>query len=128
MLLNAIAALVLAGMMLVPFVNVFVGAVVGAGLAGGPGALFGIVVALLITAAEVLLADLLGWRDLRCPPAEADERDTVFHDVVTAAPEFADPPTIRTGPPSGRHRPHRRPAAEVSRRPLAGQARLRHAR
>jgi hypothetical protein len=41
MLLDAIAILILGGMMFIPLVNIIVGVVVGAGLAGPPGALFG---------------------------------------------------------------------------------------
>jgi hypothetical protein len=39
MLLDAIALLILIGMMLIPLVNVIVGVIAGAGLAGPPGAL-----------------------------------------------------------------------------------------
>lgn len=116
MLLNAIATLILLGMMLVPVVNVFVGAIVGGGLAGPEGSLFGIVLALLITTAEVMLADRLGWRDLTCPPEEVPELAAASHYEAVAVSERADPPTIRTGPAAGR-RKLGRPGADLGHRP-----------
>lgn len=57
MLLNAIAIIILAGMMLVPLVNILVGAIAGAGLAGPPGAVAGVALAIAITGAEKLIGD-----------------------------------------------------------------------
>jgi len=54
MLLDMIATIILAGMMLVPILNVFAGVIVGAGLAGLPGAMAGLFVALTIMGAERL--------------------------------------------------------------------------
>jgi hypothetical protein len=64
MLLDAIATVILAGMMLVPFLNVFVGAIVGAGLVGTPGAAAGVLLALAVTAAEKLIGDWRGRFDV----------------------------------------------------------------
>jgi hypothetical protein len=61
MLLDAIALLILAGMMFIPLVNVIVGVVVGAGLAGPPGALCGLMFAIAITVAQKAIRDRPGW-------------------------------------------------------------------
>jgi len=61
MLLDAIALLILAGMMFIPLVNVIVGVVVGAGLAGSPGALFGLLSALAISAAQKIFGERRRW-------------------------------------------------------------------
>jgi hypothetical protein len=66
MLLDAIATVILAGMMLIPLVNVFVGAIVGAGLVGTPGAAAGVLLALVVTVAEKLIGDWRGWFDVTC--------------------------------------------------------------
>jgi hypothetical protein len=71
MLLDAIALLILAGMMFIPLVNVIVGVVVGAGLAGPPGALCGLMSALAITVAQKFLRDRPGW--IQFSPAEGRE-------------------------------------------------------
>jgi hypothetical protein len=55
MLLDTIAVLILAAMMFVPLLNIFVGLVAGAGIAGPPGALCGAACALAITTAQMLL-------------------------------------------------------------------------
>jgi hypothetical protein len=52
---NAVAALVLAGMMFLPFVNILVGGVVGGCLAGFAGIFGGAAFAVLLTAVEVWL-------------------------------------------------------------------------
>jgi hypothetical protein len=52
---NTLASVILAGMMFVPFLNVLVGSVVGAGLAGYFGLLSGAAIAIMITAGEVAL-------------------------------------------------------------------------
>lgn len=52
MLLDTIATIILAGMMLVPVVNIFAGIIVGAGLGGAIGALAGLLLALSIMAVE----------------------------------------------------------------------------
>lgn len=57
MLLDTIATIILIGMMLIPFVNIVVGVVVGAGLGGVPGALLGLAAAIAITGAEKFAAD-----------------------------------------------------------------------
>jgi hypothetical protein len=107
MLLDAIATVILAGLMLLPLLNVIVGGVVGAGLLGPLGGLAGIVLAIAITALETWLADRLGWRDLQCVQEPAA-------DEVMAERER----TIATGPPSRRRQSHRAPDATAARRPL----------
>lgn len=52
MLPDMIASIILIGMMLVPVLNLFVGVIVGAGVAGVSGAAVGLLAALLIMAAE----------------------------------------------------------------------------
>jgi hypothetical protein len=66
MLLDAIATVILAGMMLIPLVNIFVGAIVGAGLVGTPGAVAGVLLAMAVTVAEKLIGDRRGWFDVTC--------------------------------------------------------------
>jgi hypothetical protein len=55
MLLDTIATVILAGMMLVPVINIFAGVIIGAGLGGAAGACAGLVLALVIMAGERLL-------------------------------------------------------------------------
>lgn len=59
MLLDTIATIILAGMMLIPVVNVFAGVIVGAGLGGTIGAIAGLLLALSIMAAENFVATRL---------------------------------------------------------------------
>ncbi len=61
MLLNAMAATILGAMMLVPLINIVVGAVVGTCLGGPLAGAAGILVALLITLAEKLIGNRRGW-------------------------------------------------------------------
>jgi hypothetical protein len=61
MLFDAIALIVLCGMMLVPLINIIVGLIVGAWLGGPVGALVGLALAVLISAVEKRLGDGLGW-------------------------------------------------------------------
>ncbi len=55
MIVNAISVAILAGLALLPFVNVVVGTVVGGSVAGPIGFCIGALLALLITAIEVML-------------------------------------------------------------------------
>jgi hypothetical protein len=71
MLLDAIALLILIGMMFIPLVNVIVGVVVGAGLAGPPGALCGLLSALAISAAQTIIGKRKSWSAFS--PAEVRE-------------------------------------------------------
>jgi predicted PurR-regulated permease PerM len=64
-MLNAIAIVILAAMMLIPLVNIFVGVVVGSRLGGVLGAMVGSLLAVAITVAEKLLADRRGWPHTR---------------------------------------------------------------
>lgn len=59
MLLDTIATIILAGMMLIPVVNVFAGVIVGAGLGGTIGAIVGLLLALSIMAVESFIATRL---------------------------------------------------------------------
>jgi hypothetical protein len=62
---DAIALVILTGMMLIPFVNILVGVIVGAGLGGVFGAVGGLSLAVLVIAAEKLIGDRLGLFDPR---------------------------------------------------------------
>ena len=55
MLLDTIAIVILAGMMLIPVVNIFAGVIIGAGLGGAAGACAGLLLALIIMAGERVL-------------------------------------------------------------------------
>ncbi len=68
-IVNSIAVFILAGMMLLPLVNLFVGAIVGAGVSGTIGLFAGALLAFLIMAVEIAL---LRARD-RQPTADADQ-------------------------------------------------------
>jgi hypothetical protein len=94
MLLDAIATVILAGLMLIPLVNVIVGGVLGAGLAGPLGGVVGILLAIAVTALETWLADILGLRDLRPEPAA---KEPAAVDAAAVAER-----TIKTGPPTRR--------------------------
>ena len=61
MLVDAIAIVILTGMMFVPLVNVLVGAIVRSGVGGIPGCIAGIVLAIAITLAEKVIGDRRGW-------------------------------------------------------------------
>ena len=52
---DTIATVILAGMMFIPLVNVFVGIIVGAGLAGLSGGMLGLALAIAVTAAVKLV-------------------------------------------------------------------------
>jgi len=107
MVLDAIATVILAGLMLIPIVNVVVGGVGGAGLLGPLGAIAGVLLAIGITWLEVWLADALGWRDLHLETAAAPE---AFNDGPTTER------TITTGPPSRRRQSHHSHEAKPMRR------------
>jgi hypothetical protein len=117
MLLNAIATVILAGMMLIPLVNIAVGAIAGAGIGGLPGSVLGILLGLAISAAQKWLADRLGWWDTSCQTdSGAGAAEDHRSDLVTAG-AITSPPTIRTGPPTERRKPLRAAAPDVQRRP-----------
>jgi len=59
-LLDAIASVILLGMMLVPLVNIIVGIIVGAGLAGPFGGICGAFIALAITGAQRAIGERRG--------------------------------------------------------------------
>jgi hypothetical protein len=108
MLLDAIATIILGGMMLIPLVNVIVGAVIGAGLGGPLGGTLGIGLAIAITYSESWIAERLGWREVRCRPHDAllpaDEGADTAASTTTAATNGRDPVT---GPPTRRQTPRR---------------------
>jgi len=83
MLLDMIATIILAGMMLVPILNVFAGVIVGAGLAGVPGAMAGLFVALTIMGAERLAVAYAIQRETR--RARVARRSRVFPRTSRAA-------------------------------------------
>jgi hypothetical protein len=62
---DAIALVILAGMMLIPFVNIVVGVIVGAGVGGVFGAVAGMLLSVLVIAAEKLIGHRLGLLDPR---------------------------------------------------------------
>ena len=61
MLFDAIALIVLCGMMLVPLINIVVGLIAGAWLGGPAGALVGTALAFFIAATEKWIAGQRGW-------------------------------------------------------------------
>jgi hypothetical protein len=61
LLLDAIASIILMGMMLVPIVNLFAGGILGAALGGVPGVVAGLLIAVIVTVAEKMIADRQGW-------------------------------------------------------------------
>ena len=61
-MLNALATVILVGMMFVPIINVFVGIIVGAAVFAYWGAAAGAAIAVLITIAQ---NQILDWRQLR---------------------------------------------------------------
>jgi hypothetical protein len=61
MIFDAIAIIVLSGMMLVPLVNLVVGLIVGACLGGPAGVSVGLALAVLISVVEKRIGDQLGW-------------------------------------------------------------------
>jgi hypothetical protein len=103
---NGLASVVLAGLMIVPFLNILVGSIVGAGLAGLPGLLMGATFSAAITAAWVAIprsgrgalrlrvaevttevparpsAELLDWRPWR---RELKRRRVAWSDAVRRA-------------------------------------------
>jgi hypothetical protein len=71
MILDAIALVVLSGMMLVPLVNIVVGLISGAWLGGPAGAVVGLALAVLIAAIEKWVAGHLGWFEAETTKATA---------------------------------------------------------
>ena len=61
MIFDAVALIVLSGMMLVPIINIVVGLIVGAWLAGPAGVPVGLALAVLISVIQKWLGDRLGW-------------------------------------------------------------------
>lgn len=107
MLLDAIATIILVGMMLIPIVNVGVGAIAGAALGGVPGAIIGITTAFSLSILEKLIADQLGWWE---EPGPQSVGGTFEDAAVTTGGRQARrgrTETPRTQPPSHRARRYR---------------------
>jgi hypothetical protein len=85
MLFDAIALVVLCGMMLVPVINIVVALILGAWLGGPVGALVGLALAALISAMEKRIGDRLGWFELKTTTAEG-ARPHVAPQVTRARP------------------------------------------
>ncbi|MDP1639324.1 MAG: hypothetical protein Q8L61_00190 [Hyphomicrobium sp.] len=75
---DAIALVILAGMMLIPFVNIVVGLIVGAGVGGVFGAVTGLLLSVLVIAAEKLIGHRLGLFDPRPALASALPQATAY--------------------------------------------------
>ena len=107
MFFDAIALIVLSGMMLVPLINIVVGLIVGAWLAGPAGVPVGLALAVLISVIEKWLGDRLGWfeRDMASTAEAApltvasrssDLRPTARHAALSAPVYFTEPvPPLR---------------------------------
>ena len=95
MLLDTIAIVILAGMMLIPVVNIFAGVIVGAGLGGVVGAFAGLLLALIIMAAERLfvawLADYERKREARRAAVAHAARHVPARRPVAARPTKPQP-------------------------------------
>jgi len=117
MLVDAIATVILAGMMMTPLLNVLVGGIVGAGIAGPVGGLVGMLLAVAITAAETWIADRLGWRDVCRSSQRAADGGELAMPMTQTALASADVLTtfvttggrrVTTRPPSRRSKQRRR--------------------
>jgi hypothetical protein len=104
MIFDAIAVIVLCGMMLVPLVNIVVGLIAGAWLGGPAGALVGIALAVLIAGIEKWVADQVGWVEPNAITAEAaplasrssDLRSNTRHAALSTPVYFTEPvPPLR---------------------------------
>jgi hypothetical protein len=108
MLLDAVATIILAGMMLIPIVNVFVGVVVGAHLGGVPLAAVGAFIAVAIIRAEAHLFERFEWLQLAAEPLPASaSEETAVPTVGRHASRMVRPETPRARPPRPRPRTHR---------------------
>ncbi|MEI9901283.1 MAG: hypothetical protein WDN31_15360 [Hyphomicrobium sp.] len=67
MLFELIASVILLGMMVIPLFNIVVGVVAGAALAGPPGALVGLAIAILVMAAEQMIGAAGSFQNMRLP-------------------------------------------------------------
>jgi hypothetical protein len=84
MLLDMIAIVILAGMMLIPVVNIFAGVIIGAGLGGAAGACAGLLLALIVMAGERALVAWLA--------AEANEHGVRISKVARTPSRMATRP------------------------------------
>ncbi len=127
MLLDAIATVILAGMMLIPIANLFVGAVVGASLGGLPGGIAGFVVAVAVTAVEKLLGDRRGWFELRAGTGDStanEEHIPVRKEICEVSANALQAPKRRQLViQQKRHRRRSLPMEESSRASLKSVAR-----
>jgi hypothetical protein len=81
MLLDTIATVILAAMMLIPLINMLVGVIVGAVVAGVWGAVAGLAVAHFITVAENWLFERVSLSSYLV----AERRDPTSHSPATAS-------------------------------------------
>ena len=98
MLVDAIASLILAGMMLIPLINLFVGIIAGAAVAGPAGMVVGIVLALCITAVEYHYCCRIEWPGEAAGDASADLDVEPTGPAVALSVTAVGLATIRTGP------------------------------
>ena len=99
MIFDAIALIVLSGMMLVPLVNVVVGLIAGAWLGGPAGALIGVALAVVIAAIEKWGAGHLGWFEpdpaedapLTLATRSIDLRPAARHTALSTPVYFTEP-------------------------------------
>jgi hypothetical protein len=97
MIFEAIAIIVLSGMMLVPLINVVVGLIAGAWLGGPAGALVGLAFAVLIAATEKWMAGQLGWFEPETTSAE-EARPHLGPQLTRARHATLSTPVYFTGP------------------------------
>lgn len=118
LLLDAIASIILMGMMLVPIVNLVAGGILGAALGGVPGGVAGLLLAVAVTVAEKMIADRRGWfgaiAEVGNPDVsvgkQSSMRDRACRARLTRRRALGSPKT--------RHRPAAPPAAADYRQPL----------
>ena len=80
-MLNAIAIVLLAGMMFIPIINLVVGIIVGACVLGFPGGIAGAALAFLVTIAQKQIS----WRNIRPIHIKLGARIIDFPSRPTAA-------------------------------------------
>lgn len=108
MLLDAIATIILAGMMLIPIVNVFVGVVVGAHLGGVPVAAAGALLAVAIIRVEALVFERFEWLQLSpVPEPWPASGEIAVTTAGRAASRIVHPEAPRARPPRAGLRAYR---------------------
>lgn len=104
MLVDAIASVILAGMMLIPLINLIVGIIVGAAVAGPAGIVLGVLLALAITAAESWWCHRLEWpgQVSHDSGAEPGLEATMAGAALALDTSMVEMAALRTGPPAPR--------------------------